>query len=224
MTTQSVTPGDRIAIDRHRVGGTPRQGEIIEVIGEAESRRFRVRWDDGSESNISPGADAHLEHVALPAPSSAADTCTRALSEAAVPFEFVPHTATESAADEARSLGVPPASVAKTVVLVSPGGNVRAVVRASDRLSLPKVREILEGGGEVRLATEAELRQSYPMFELGAIPPFGGPAGETVIVDRHVAALERTFIEAGERKLSLQMRSDDLVSVTDATVADLIEE
>ncbi len=62
------------------------------------------------------------------------------------------------------------------------------------------------------------------MFELGAIPPFGGPAGETVIVDRHVAALERTFIEAGECKLSLQMRSDDLVSVTDATVADLIEE
>jgi Ala-tRNA(Pro) deacylase len=221
---QSVTTGDRITVDRHRVGDAPREGVIVEVIGPPDNRRFHVRWDDGSESVVSPGGDAHVEHVLLPARSSGADSCTRALVEAGVGFELVPHTASDSAAAEARSLGVPLDVVAKTVVLVSGGVNLRAVVRASDRLSVRKVREILDEPGDVRLATESELRQSYPMFELGAIPPFGGPAGEVVLVDRRVAALGRTFIEAGERDLSLQMRSDDLVSVTGARVANLIED
>ena len=224
MPTQSITPGDRITIDRHRVGDKPRSGEILEVVGSAENRRFHVRWDDGSQSVVSPGGDAHVEHVFLPARSAGADACTHVLSEAGVGFELLTHTASESAVEEARSLGVPPDAVSKTVVLVSHGGNVRAVVRASDRLSVRKVREVLDDGGAVRLATESELMQSYPMFELGAIPPFGGPAGETVLVDRHVAALGRTFIEAGERDLSLQMSPDDLVSVTGATVTNLIED
>lgn len=223
MSTHSVTPGDRIVIDRHHVGDAARAGEIVEVIGPAEHRRYRVRWDDESESVITPGADAHVEHVPLPARASKADACTGVLTRAGVPFELVPHAATESAAAEARSLGVPPASVAKTVVLASESGNVRAVVPASDRLSLRKVRKILAGGRDVRLATERELRKSYPMFELGTIPPFGGPPGETVIVDRRIAALEQTFVEAGDRKVSLRLRPDDLVSVTHATVADVIE-
>jgi hypothetical protein len=35
-----------------------------------------------------------------------------------------------------------------------------------------------------RLATEEELAGADPMFELGAVPPFGGPAGDRIIADR----------------------------------------
>jgi prolyl-tRNA editing enzyme YbaK/EbsC (Cys-tRNA(Pro) deacylase) len=35
------------------------------------------------------------------------------------------------------------------------------------------------------------------MFELGAVPPFGGPAGDRTVVDRRLAEQESVLIEAG---------------------------
>jgi Domain of unknown function (DUF1918) len=50
--------GDLILINAQRVGGPPRQGEIIEVI-EGELRvSYRVRWSDGHETLFAPGAGA----------------------------------------------------------------------------------------------------------------------------------------------------------------------
>ena len=50
--------GDLIVVDARRVGGPPREGEIIEVI-EGELRvQYRVRWSDGHESLFAPGAGA----------------------------------------------------------------------------------------------------------------------------------------------------------------------
>jgi len=48
--------GDLIVVNARAVGGSPREGEIIEVI-EGELRvRYRVRWNDGHESLFAPGA------------------------------------------------------------------------------------------------------------------------------------------------------------------------
>src|SRR5436190_3990514 len=50
--------GDLIVVNARRVGGPPREGEIIEVI-EGELRvQYRVRWSDGHESLFAPGAGA----------------------------------------------------------------------------------------------------------------------------------------------------------------------
>jgi prolyl-tRNA editing enzyme YbaK/EbsC (Cys-tRNA(Pro) deacylase) len=58
---------------------------------------------------------------------------TRLLEAAGVDFDVIEHARTERAADEATALGIGPEEVAKTLVLVAPGGNVRAVLAASDR-------------------------------------------------------------------------------------------
>ena len=50
--------GDRIEITGHAVGDAPRNGEIIEVLGEAGHEHFRVRWEDGHESINFPAEDA----------------------------------------------------------------------------------------------------------------------------------------------------------------------
>ena len=50
--------GDVIEVTGHRVGEAPRLGEILEVVGEAEHRHYRVRWDDGHESLYYPSSDA----------------------------------------------------------------------------------------------------------------------------------------------------------------------
>ena len=50
--------GDVIVVNARRVGGPPREGEIIEVI-EGELRvQYWVRWSDGHESLFAPGAGA----------------------------------------------------------------------------------------------------------------------------------------------------------------------
>ena len=48
--------GDRILVNAPRVGGTPREGEIIEVIEGDLRVRYRIRWRDGHESLFAPGA------------------------------------------------------------------------------------------------------------------------------------------------------------------------
>lgn len=48
--------GDRIIIESEKVGQAAREGEVLEVIESEYGARYRVRWDDGHESEIRPGA------------------------------------------------------------------------------------------------------------------------------------------------------------------------
>jgi Ala-tRNA(Pro) deacylase len=149
------------------------------------------------------------------------DDLTRELERKHADYELIPHRHTEAAKDEAAAVGVEPRQGAKTVVLVTDTGYVRTLLPASERLDLRKLRELLGDGKRTRLATESELALRYPMFELGAVPPFGGPAGEQVIIDRRLAERESVVLEAGSHSESVQMRTADLLTVTGATVADL---
>ena len=52
-----ISVGDRIAVETERVGQHEREGEILEVIHGA-TVSYRVRWDDGHESILTPAAGA----------------------------------------------------------------------------------------------------------------------------------------------------------------------
>jgi Ala-tRNA(Pro) deacylase len=149
---------------------------------------------------------------------------TSVLDEAEVSYELLPHAHTESALAEAEALGVSPDDVAKTLVVKLPEGYVRAVLPASARLDLHKLRE-LHGGGRhaVHLAAEEDLRRDYPEFELGAVPPIGGRS-DPVVVDAKVANRASVVIEAGSHEESLRLTAADLVHVTRATVTDISED
>ena len=99
----------------------------------------------------------------MPATRQPAEALMKALGREHVTYELFPHRHTESAAAEARALGVGPHRVAKTLILETPFGFVRAVLRASDRLDLDKARFVLDTA-EVGLANEAELVAAYPEF------------------------------------------------------------
>ncbi len=147
---------------------------------------------------------------------------TRVLDLGSVNYELIEHPRTETATAEANALGVSSDEVAKTVVLVTPAGHVRAVLPASQRLDLHRVRELLGEGKAVHLASEEELAQAYPMFELGAVPPLGGPS-DPVLVDRCTADRESVIVEAGSHRESLLLKTADLITLTDAKVAEICE-
>ena len=55
-------PGDRIVIRPHRLGEPPRDGEILDVLGEDGGPPYVVRWsDDGHVSRTFPGSDAVVQ-------------------------------------------------------------------------------------------------------------------------------------------------------------------
>jgi prolyl-tRNA editing enzyme YbaK/EbsC (Cys-tRNA(Pro) deacylase) len=217
--TEQPAVGDVIIVGGHSVGGEKMIGEILEIRGDGEHGRYRVLWEDGHESIFHPAdGDATIHHYA---PKGASVELMRVLTEQKVEFEPRRHPRTETAMEEARALHASADRVGKTIVVHTTKGMVRAVIPASERLSLPKLRETI-GLDEIRFATEDELAAAYPTFELGAVPPFGGPEGDRVVVDRRVAALESVIVEAGSHSDSLRLTAADLVRLTAATVADVV--
>jgi hypothetical protein len=56
-----ATIGDRLHVHGRTVGATDRVGEIIEVRGEGGAPPYLVRFPDGHESLVYPGADSVIE-------------------------------------------------------------------------------------------------------------------------------------------------------------------
>ena len=145
------------------------------------------------------------------------------LDEAGVEYELLAHAHTETAAAEAEALGLDPNDVAKTLVLATPGGYVRAVLAASGSSRPAQVREHVEGGKRIHLASEEDLKQDYSGFELGAVPPFGG-SSDRVLVDSRLAERESVVLEAGSHEQSVRIRTADLLELTRAEVVDLAQD
>ena len=52
--------GDHLVVESNVVGSPRREGEILEVRGEDGGPPYVVRWSDGHEGLMVPGADAHV--------------------------------------------------------------------------------------------------------------------------------------------------------------------
>jgi Ala-tRNA(Pro) deacylase len=142
------------------------------------------------------------------------------LERQGIPFEAMTHTGTDTALEEARALDIAADAVLKTVVLKTGSGHALAVVPATRRLSMKLARRAT-GDSHVRLATEAELQEHFPDFELGAFPPLGTLLGLPVFVDPEVMDHERLAFAAGTQTESVLVRTTDLFGGESPTVARL---
>lgn len=150
---------------------------------------------------------------------------TRVLDDAGAEYELLPHDHTERAVAEAEALGIPPSEVAKTVIVRTGSGHVRALVPAADRIDMRKLREVLgESKDDVQLATEDEMARDYPEFALGAVPPVGGAQSDPVIVDQRLVEREWLVFEAGSHDDSIRVKTADFLRIARARTADLCHE
>ncbi len=152
----------------------------------------------------------------------ATDDLTRVLDEAGARYELLAHVRTETAVAEAEALGIASADVAKTLVVSTPEGYVRAVLPASERIDLRKLRKVSGGGKKkVHLASEEQLVRDFPEFDLGAVPPIGGGRRDPVVVDSRLAERDSLVLEAGSHEESVRISTGDLLRVSEAEVADI---
>jgi Ala-tRNA(Pro) deacylase len=126
------------------------------------------------------------------------------------------YTAQEVAAEEHVSGDV----VAKTVVLRADEHVLLAVLPASARTDLEKVKLLL-GAKSVRLASEIELTGLFPDCEVGAMPPFGNLYGLPTYVDTALAKDEEILFNAGTHQETIRMKFADFARLAQPKLLDL---
>lgn len=119
-----------------------------------------------------------------------------------------------------RTLGSMRALVIKSVLLDTAEGHVLAILPANRHLAMSLVREAV-GDLQARLATEREIEQDFPAYELGALPPLQTALRCPVYVDPEVMTTE-TVVLASSHTESIRARTEDLFSGEWVTVTPLV--
>jgi Ala-tRNA(Pro) deacylase len=113
-------------------------------------------------------------------------------------YEILQHRHTSSSAETADAAFIWGDQLAKSVLLEDEKGYVIAVLPASHRVDLKRLRRQMHR--KLELATEAELGEIFSDCELGAIPPLGSAYGIPVVYDDHLMKLGSVYFEAGDHE------------------------
>jgi Ala-tRNA(Pro) deacylase len=144
------------------------------------------------------------------------------LDAAGVHYEIVQHDLVFTAADEAAATGRDARETAKTLVLLDRDRVRLAVIPASRRLDVGRVRRALDASRHLRLATEDEAASRFPEYDVGALPPFAAEAVPEVI-DARLLYHRIVVCAAGDHGHSVLLDPRDLFRLAEPRVADICE-
>jgi Ala-tRNA(Pro) deacylase len=113
-----------------------------------------------------------------------------------VKYVTIIHSRAITAQEVAESAHVPGKRMAKTVVVKLDGQMAMAVLPASCKVDLERLREAA-GARAAALAGEQEFTERFPNCECGAMPPFGNLYGMDVFVATDLAEDEEIAFNAG---------------------------
>jgi Ala-tRNA(Pro) deacylase len=156
--------------------------------------------------------------------SGAIGAVTGFLDENGIAYEVVEHEKQFTAASEAVAAGVEPHDASKALLLREDGEYLLAVIPASRRLDLKKLRATLEEHPKLRLATEEEIASDFPTFELGAVPPVGPGLPSVEVVDEALLEHDRVLCNAGDHAHSVLVDPNEIVRVGRSRVSDICED
>ena len=126
------------------------------------------------------------------------------------------------ALEAAEYLGVPAELVFKTIVVkrVSAGKPILALVPGTQEVNLKALAKII-GEKKVILPTQREAEQ-ITSLQAGGISPLAlFNRGFQVILDSSAEHYKEIYISGGQRGLDIQLPVSDLVSLTNAKVAEI---
>jgi Cys-tRNA(Pro)/Cys-tRNA(Cys) deacylase len=127
------------------------------------------------------------------------------------------------ALDTARLLGVDPASVYKTIVIIreKPKKPILAIVPGPAQVDLKKVAAFL-GEKRVTLPTEREAERLTGLQSGGISPLALLNRGFQVILDSSAQEFQAVHISGGQRGLNIRIPVADLIRLTNASLADFV--
>lgn len=136
-----------------------------------------------------------------------------------VKYVTISHSMAYTAQEIAASAHIPGKEIAKAVMIKLDDRMVMAVVPATARVELDRLREIA-GAETVALASEEEFKTLFPECATGAMPPFGRLYGMELFVDRSLAEDEEIAFNAGSHAELIRMAYSDFERLAEPTIAE----
>ncbi len=113
-----------------------------------------------------------------------------------IKYVSVKHSLAYTAQEIAASAHIRGKEVAKTVIVSLDGKTAMAVLPASYRVDLERLKKAA-GAKKIELLTEKDFKDMFPECEVGAMPPFGNLYGMEVYVATSLAEDDEIAFNAG---------------------------
>jgi Cys-tRNA(Pro)/Cys-tRNA(Cys) deacylase len=137
-----------------------------------------------------------------------------------IPIQFESRGPAASLEEAASSLGIPPSSIIKTLVVKKHDGTfLFALVPGDRQISWAKLRAVV-GVNKLRLP-EASVAFEATGYERGTIVPLGSTTAWPVYADTRMEG--RIALGAGEQGVSAFVDAAQLIAGLDVTVADITD-
>jgi len=131
-------------------------------------------------------------------------------------YEHDPSSAAYGA-EAAAAMGVDAARVFKTLVASVDGTLVVAVVPVTGQLDLKALASAV--GGKAAPMADPAAAERTTGYMTGGISPLGQKRLLPTVVDQSASRWETVFVSGGRRGLEIELAADDLVRLTNGTVA-----
>lgn len=137
-----------------------------------------------------------------------------------VEYELLEHPAAYTAQEVAGKQHVPGKQLAKSVIVKLDGKAAMCVLPAIHLVDFDRLKK-LTNASDIRLATEEEIAEIFPDYEVGAEPPFGHLYGLEVYVDKFLETDEDIFFNAGTHTDVIKMNFEDFLDLVHPKVAQI---
>jgi len=136
---------------------------------------------------------------------------TKYLATHGATYDVVEHQPTISAKETAQQARIPSDRMLKAVLLRDKHSYVLAVLPASERLNLGRIRISLDR--RVRLATEEEIAKVLSDCEPGAIPAIGAAYNLDMLVDDTLGNRSDVYFEGGDHRSLIHMNGAEFLQL-----------
>jgi Cys-tRNA(Pro)/Cys-tRNA(Cys) deacylase len=119
----------------------------------------------------------------------------------------------------AEALGLPPARVAKTLVIEADGEPAFAILPGDAELSLKRAARAL--GARAAAMADPHAAERLTGYRTGGISAFGSRRALPVLVEARLMDHGSVFVNAGGRGVMVELAPADLVAAAGGTVAEL---
>lgn len=145
----------------------------------------------------------------------------KVLEEKSIRYEIHEHPAAFTAQEIAGAQHVPGQQLLKAVIVKDDGDNFYMVVITTNQLVDFDKFEALSKVSGATLASEDEVGQLFPDYELGAEPPIGNLYGLKVFADRSIENNDHIFFNAGSHTELVKIDLADYLSLTQPIMGEI---